>query len=91
MAQPYEYENGKKVRICKFGCNTKLGEFDTKENKYLETDGTLHTKERCESLKQNRNGNGKQEFTLEAVLKKLECIGITVDLKKLLKESDYIK
>ena len=39
------------VRICKFGCNTQLGEFSTKENKYLETEGTVHTKERCESLK----------------------------------------
>ncbi len=40
-------------RLCKYGCNTMLGEFDAKENKYLEADGkTLHTRERCESLKQ---------------------------------------
>jgi hypothetical protein len=24
------------VRICKYGCNVQLGEFDTKENKYLD-------------------------------------------------------
>ncbi len=39
-------------RTCKYGCNSQLGEFDTKANKYLESDGkTLHTRERCESLK----------------------------------------
>jgi hypothetical protein len=40
------------VRICKYGCNSQLGELDNYENKYLETDGkTLHTRERSESLK----------------------------------------
>lgn len=39
------------IRICKYGCKTQLGEFDTKQNKYLESDGTIHTRERCESLK----------------------------------------
>ena len=80
MAQPYENENGngKKGRICKYGCNTQLGEFDTKQNKYLEVDGTLHTRERCESLKQNRN-----DISVDVLLKKLESVGITVDLNKL--------
>ena len=39
------------VRICKYGCNTPLAEFDTKQNKYLEKNGTLQTRERCEALK----------------------------------------
>ncbi len=40
------------IRICKYGCNSQLGEFDKKENKYLESKGkTIHTRERCESLK----------------------------------------
>lgn len=48
-------------RICKFGCNIQLGQFDTNQNKYLELDGkTLHTRERCESLK------SKQEPSKEA-------------------------
>ena len=34
------------VRICKYGCKTQLGEFDTKQNKYLEIDGTLHNREK---------------------------------------------
>jgi hypothetical protein len=67
------------VRICKFGCNTELGQFDTKQNKYLETDGTLHTRERCESLKQK----GHSDLSVEVLLKKLESIGITIDLNKL--------
>ena len=69
------------VRICKYGCNTQLGEFTTKENKYLETEGTVHTKERCESLKKGHD-NG-YEFSLELVLKKLEKIGITINMEKL--------
>jgi hypothetical protein len=75
-------------RTCKYGCNTQLGEFDTKENKFLETDGkTLHTRERCESLKQKQpkqEGNGNNnDVSLELVLKKLASIGITIDLEKL--------
>ena len=67
------------VRICKFGCNTQLGDFDTKQNKYLELDGALHTRERCESLKLN----GRNDVSVEVLLKKLESVGITVDLNKL--------
>ena len=67
------------VRICKFGCSTQLGQFDTKQNKYLETDGTLHTRERCESIKQQ----GHADLSVEVLLKRLESIGISVDLNKL--------
>jgi hypothetical protein len=75
------------VRLCKYGCSTKLGEFHTKENKFRELDGTLHTKVRCQSLKEKQNhsngtGNGN-DLSLEVVLKKLESIGITLDLEKL--------
>ena len=66
------------VRICKYGCNTQLGQFDTNQNKYLETDGTVHTRERCESLKQ-----GPNDLSVEVLLKKLESLGISVDLNKL--------
>jgi hypothetical protein len=60
-----------------------LGQFDTKHNKYLETNGTLHTRERCESLKQ-KLGNGT-ELSVEVLLEKLASIGITLDLNKLRK------
>ena len=67
------------VRICKFGCNTQLGEFDTKQNKYLEIDGTVHTRERCESLKQKDH----TDLSVEVLLKRLESVGIRVDLERL--------
>jgi hypothetical protein len=73
------------VRICKYGCKTQLGEFDTKQNKYLEVDGTLHTRERCESLKaeKNGNGNGNNDISVEVLLRKLKSIGIEIDLNVL--------
>jgi hypothetical protein len=67
------------VRICKFGCNTQLGEFDTKQNKYLEIDGTVHTRDRCESLKQK----GHNDISVDVLLKRLETLGISIDLAKL--------
>jgi hypothetical protein len=68
------------VRICKFGCKTELGEFDTKQNKYLESDGTVHTRERCEALKQGPKGH---DISIDVLLKRLEQIGISIDLSKL--------
>jgi hypothetical protein len=67
------------ARICKYGSNTELGHFDTKQNKYLEIDGTIHTKERCESLKQK----GHTDLSIEVLLKRLESVGISVDLNRL--------
>ena len=78
------------VRICKYGCNAQLGQFDTKQNKYLESDGTLHTRERCESLKaqvntrlENDNGNGNNDISVEVLLKKLKSIGVEINLEVL--------
>lgn len=71
-------------RICKYNCGQELGEFDTKENKYLETDGkTLHTRERCESLKQQQQPEPRK-FTLEEVQKKLESIGFIINVDRLM-------
>jgi hypothetical protein len=75
------------VRICKYGCNAQLGEFDTKENKYRETDvsKTIHTKERCQELKNQNslpNGNGN-DLSVEVLLKRLKQLGISIDLSKL--------
>ena len=70
-------------RTCKYGCGIQLGGFDKKENKYLETDGkTLHTRERYESLKKNQ----VKEITLQEVIKKLESIGIIINVERLLKQ-----
>ena len=40
-----------KIRLCRYECGTELGDFDEKENKYRELSGTLHTRERCQSIK----------------------------------------
>jgi hypothetical protein len=61
-------------------------QWDKKESKFKEQDGTLHNKERCESLKQKLNGNGHngtQDISLEILLKKLSSIGIDINLEKL--------
>jgi hypothetical protein len=73
------------VRVCKYGCSTELGRFDEKLGKYLEMDGTPHSKERCQSIKSNLqvpNGHNS-DLSLEVVLKKLKTIGITLDLEVL--------
>jgi hypothetical protein len=66
--------------VCRYGCGTELGDFDEQENKYREVSGTLHTRERCQSLKSP--GTKKVEtkpLSLEEVdarLKRVESIVI---------------
>ena len=68
--------------MCRYECGTELGDFDEKQNKYLELSGTLHTRERCQSLKaQTSTGTKKVEKTLsleelDARLKRVESIVI---------------
>ena len=71
------------IRICRYGCNTQLGGFDTKQNKFLETDGTLHTRERCESLKEKQAPEGHNDISVEVLLKRLDQLGVKIDLNKL--------
>ena len=71
------------VRICKYSCGTQLSEFDKTQNKYREVDGTLHTRERCESLKQNSVPNNRNDLSVDVLLKRLEQLGISIDLGKL--------
>jgi len=44
-------------------------------------DGSTHD---CKS--NNGNGNGKQQVTVEMVVKKLASIGITLDVERLMKQ-----
>ncbi len=37
--------------MCRYECGTELGDFDEQQNKYRELTGTLHTMERCQSIK----------------------------------------
>ena len=71
-----------KIRMCRYECGTELGDFDEKQNKYLELSGTLHTRERCQSLKSQtvtgtKNVEAKQPLTLEQIdarLRKVESM-----------------
>jgi len=77
----YKIVNGKKVRVCKYGCETELGWSDDISG-FIETKGGLpHTQDRCKQVKSKQ----KQEFTLEAVLRKLETHGIIINVERLMK------
>jgi hypothetical protein len=54
---------------------------DQKEGKWLpyNEDGSQHD---CKK----KNGNGKKEITLEMVQKKLESLGININVERLMKE-----
>jgi hypothetical protein len=64
--------------MCRYECGTELGDFDEKQNKYLELSGTLHTRERCQSLKSQTKGNVETKpLSLEALdarLKRVEAM-----------------
>lgn len=50
-------------RICRYNCGIELGQFDEKENKYREAStGMLHTRERCEAMKNTMRNNEKPEI-----------------------------
>ena len=49
-----------KSKICRYNCGVELGQFDENENKYREArTGLLHTRERCEAMKNTMMGNKK--------------------------------
>lgn len=81
----YKIINGKKVRVCKYGCDSELVWSDEITG-FIETKGGLpHTKERCEHVKNTNsapNGNGN-DLSVEVLLKELESIGVKIDLSKL--------
>ena len=59
----------------------------------VETKGGLpHTQERCKSLKekQDKEKQTKREITLETGQRKLESIGIIINVESLMKENDQM-
>lgn len=52
--------NKTRGRICRYNCGIELGQFDEKEIKYREaSSGMLHTRERCEAMKNTMRTNSK--------------------------------
>jgi hypothetical protein len=71
------------VKECIF-CKAKIRMSDQKQGKLLpyNQDGSVH-----ECIKKNGNGKDKkQEITLEMILKKLESIGIIINVDRLMKQ-----
>ena len=80
----YELVNGKKVRVCKYGCDTELVWSDDISG-FIETKGGLpHTQDKCKQVKETKQT--KQEITLEMVQRKLEPIGIIINVERLMKQ-----
>lgn len=89
-----DFPSEKNPQPCKNGCGTKIYLSDKKQKgRWLpyELDGTVHD---CPKKSQNGSTSTtttetetkKEEFTLEAVQKKLASIGITLDLDKLMNQ-----
>ena len=77
----YKIVNGRKIRICKYGCETELVWSDEISG-FIETNGGLtHTQDRCKQVKESKR---KSEITLEQVLRKLETHGIIVNVERLM-------
>jgi hypothetical protein len=71
-------------QLCRNGCGKKIY-LDNFTGKYLPYNVEDDSQHDC---RKNGNGNGKQkqEFTLEAVQKKLESIGIIINIERLMNE-----
>jgi hypothetical protein len=81
----YKMVNGKKVRVCKYGCVTELVWSDEISG-FIETVGKVaHTKDRCQEVKQGKNSvpNNGNDVSVQVLLKRLEQLGISIDLSKL--------
>ena len=64
--------------MCRYECGTELGDFDEQENKYREVSGTLHTRERCQSLK----SPGTKKVETQAQPKTLTLEMLDIRLKR---------
>ena len=74
--------------LCKNGCGAKIY-LSKKGNRYLPYDVTTEQLHDCPKRPKDKDGwitEQKQEFTVDAVIKKLASIGIIIDLDRLMKE-----
>ena len=55
----YKIVNGKKVRVYKYGCETELVWSDEISGFIEKNGGVAHTKDRCQQVKEKKNGNEK--------------------------------
>ena len=81
----YKIVNGKKIRICKYECETELVWSDDISG-FIETKGGLtHTQDRCKQVKESKQTKYNSVVpSLEAVLRKLETHGIIINVDRLM-------
>ena len=63
--------------MCRYECGTEL-ELRQQENKYREVSGTLHTRERCQSIKSQTLSKKVEPLTLEQLDTKLKADRVIV-------------
>lgn len=80
---PCKRVNGKKTQLCRYECGTQIWWDESKSLFIEENGGATHTQEMCKSIKDSKP---KQEVTLEALQKKLESLGIIVNVEKLMNQ-----
>ena len=80
----YKVVNGKKVRVCKYQCNTELVWSDDISG-FVETNGGVaHTKDRCEQIKESNKPQPKQEpkdreAKIAAIVKMIQSIIVNLE------------
>jgi hypothetical protein len=78
---------------CKYGCGTELVDWDNEERAFVEEDGTLHTYERCISIKNEKKQSKTATTNPAAKQTVLKDTPEIKDAKKtvILRELDKIK
>ena len=82
----YKIVDGRKIRICKYGCDSELVWSDEISGFLEKNGGVAHTKDRCQEVK-SKHGDvvpSGATYTVEAVLRKLETHGIIVNVERLM-------
>jgi hypothetical protein len=70
----YKIVNGKKVRVCKYGCDTELAWSDEISGFIEQNGGVTHTKERCKEVKEKKNGKERVQVATIDGLAALDLI-----------------
>ena len=82
----YKIVNGKKVRVCKYNCNTELVWSDEISG-FIETKGGLaHTQERCKQVKSKQTklepSTQSSEARIAAIIKAIQKVILDLEALK---------
>lgn len=83
----YKIVNGKKVRVCKYGCGTELVWSDEISG-FIETKGEVaHTQERCKAVKESSTSTQRES----PINRQLELGKIIKVLQKLIQDLEAMR